>query len=558
MYRTSILNLGARICWIGALLYPVLSSIEPAFGSGISANNVLVLYNADDGPSGAGYQIAKYYQQARPGVHLAGLSGINYIFNGNDRSAISSSAYLGLIRPQVLGAISGISDSIDVIVTTKGLPLKIDAGPKPSSSTSLNWQRYSSLESELTRIDSINTTAKMGDQFIYSGFPDLDTTLGANPYYNTDGPFVRAGSDPVNGDIRLASRLDGYSVQTVKATIDRAQQAYIVPRPYGPMVVVDDDPTASVDQMTSEGLGPGPGLQSVLDTWQQAAEERLAQSLGQPDYEFPVPFDQFDGTDAAITSAPGKVIGYVSHGVHDGSGGLTSGYIENQFQFQLANGAIFQSHESYNANTFDPSYTQNQGLVAEWLEIGGTAGLGHVKEPYNGADNVANEDLLYQMMLPAADAAPGDSGLTFIEAAWNATRQLSYVNTVVGDPLMRYRMWLPGDANLDGKVNLDDLALLQVGWLKSGSLAQGDFNGDGFVNLDDFAVLQVNWLRQLGPDSAANQGGGGSGYPVLANPIPEPSAAILGLVGAFLLAAGFWRRSSRPQRHTAPSAVGQC
>lgn len=545
-------------------LIGILSILEDsAVAYQIQENNVLVLFNADGGPGGAGQQIAEYYQQVRPGVHVVGIYGVNSYFSGDDTQAITAAQYLdpgdgtpgtGGIRRQVLDAIAGISDSIDVIVVTKELPLKIDAGPKPAGSNSYNWRRFSSLESELARIDSIDSVLEMGDQFIITGFPELDDTLGSNPYYGTNGPFIREGSDPVNEDIRLTSRLDGHSVATVKAMIDRAQKAFVVPLPYGPMVVADDDPDGGIDQIDDFPGGPGAGLVNALQLWQTTAEQRIAASLMQPGYQFPEPFVQHNDTDDAIISAPGPVIGYVSHGIHDGAGGLQAGYTAGQLQFQLANGAVFQSHESYNAKSFDSSFSQNQGLVAEWLEMGGTAGLGHVAEPYSGVDNVANEDLLYQMLLPAADASPGDSGLTFVEAAWNATRQLSYVNTVVGDPLMRFQIWLPGDFNLDGSVNLVDWLVIQNHWQQQNvSFVQGDINGDGAVNLLDYLVIQNNWRKQIANGQVVPSGpfewfpdlDPQTGYPVLVQvAIPEPGSGSISLLAALFTA--FWRRP-RPQ-----------
>ncbi len=493
--------------------------------SGLDAPNVLVLYNGDAGPAGDGFQIAAHYAQARPGVHLLPISGIDSILSGSTSEEVSADGYLSVIRPQVLSAINGITDSIDVIVTTKGMPLRIDAGSQPAGSTSFSWKRYSSLESELTRIDSINSLDKMGDQFFFAGFPQFDTSLGSNPYYNSGGPFVRLGSDPINGDIRLASRLDGYSVASVNAAIDRAQKVFVVPQ--GQYVVADDDPTAGVDQL-ADGGGPGPGLKNVLTNANQAFV--------------------YENNDTATTTAPGPVLGYVSHGTNDGTGGLESGYIQNQLQFDLANGAVFLTHESFNALSFDPAHAQSQGLIAEWLEAGGTAGLGHVQEPYNGHDNVTNEDLLFEMLLPANGALPGESGLTFVEAAWNATRQLSYVNTVVGDPLMKFQAWLPGDINLDGTVNLFDVAILQDNWQEWGTFAQGDVNGDGIVNLFDVAILQDNWQMQIGSASAPLAGEGvlvldpDTGMPVVVGSIPEPSTllgfSVFLLVGLFCTARG--------------------
>jgi hypothetical protein len=110
---------------------------------------------------------------------------------------------------------------------------------------------------------------------------------------------------------------------------------------------------------------------------------------------------------------------------------------------------------------------------------------------------VSNEDLLFAGLLPAANSAPGTPGLTFVESAWNATRQLSYVNTVVGDPLMRWQTWVPGDTDLDGKVNLKDFYTLQGNWMQSGDFSDGDFNDDGNIDLGDFVILQENWLADV-------------------------------------------------------------
>ncbi len=508
----------------------LLAGMLVGSASALEPSNVVVLYNADDGPGSAGYEIAQHYAEKRPGVHLVGLTGINAIYSGSDTSSLSAANYLNVIRPQVLSAIGNIDDSIDVIVTTKGLPLKIDAGASPPpGTTSYNWRRYSSLESELARIDSIDSRFEMGDQFIMTGFPQWDTTLGSNPYYNTGAPFDR--SDPNNGGIRLTSRLDGYSAQSVMGAIDRAQRAYVVPLPYGPLVVMDDDPAAGEDQMSSAGLGPGPGLTTVLDDWQAVAEQQAAAALGQPDYAFATPFGQYDNSRDAVLTSPSPVIGYVSHGVH--GGGLACDYIEDQLQFELADGAVFLSHESFNAITFNPDYPNCQGLVAQWLEIGGTAGVGHVAEPYNGPDNVTNEDLLYQMLLPPADGAPGTAGLTFVEAAWNATRQLSYVNTVVGDPLMQLRIWTPADSNLDGVVHTGDLATLVGNFNGPAAWNDGDATGDGFVGSGDLAILLTNFGRSPRAASA-----------LTAVPVPEPASVALGGLAALGL-VGLVRRSAR-------------
>ena len=271
----------------------------------------------------------------------------------------------------------------------------------------------------------------------------------------------------------LTSRLDGFTVADVTASINRAQSAFVIPN--GSCIVMDNDPNVDV------------------------ADRGMVQALN--DLAPKGPRYVYDNTSAAVTTAPGPVIGYDSHGVH--GGGLSAGYIPNQLNFTLANGAVFTTHESYNAYSFQPGGNRSgQGLVAEWIAKGGTAGVGNVQEPMNGPDNEANEDQMFSMLL---------DGYSWGEAAWSSMRQLSYVNTVVGDPLMTWKTLLPGDANHDGRVDLEDLSLLATYWGKSDPTqaggnwwGYGDFNCDGKIDINDLVLLSSHWGQ------VASWAGGGS------------------------------------------------
>ena len=54
---------------------------------------------------------------------------------------------------------------------------------------------------------------------------------------------------------------------------------------------------------------------------------------------------------------------------------------------------------------------------------------------------------------------------------------------------------IPGDANLDGAVDLQDFGILKsnFGATSGATWGQGDFNGDGGIDLQDFGLLKGNF-----------------------------------------------------------------
>jgi hypothetical protein len=55
---------------------------------------------------------------------------------------------------------------------------------------------------------------------------------------------------------------------------------------------------------------------------------------------------------------------------------------------------------------------------------------------------------------------------------------------------------LAGDANVDGRVDVNDLARLAAHWLTAGTRADGDFNASGFVDATDLGILALHWREQ--------------------------------------------------------------
>lgn len=485
VWAAGVLSLAANMAWA-------------AVAGSLDASNVLVLYNAG---SADGRAIADHYAEVHPGVRLLPIDGVSTC------ETIGADEYLQVLRPQIVGA---LTPQTEVIVTTKGLPLRIDVAPHTNPGTYVDpfgvqrtvynstWRRYSSLESELTLVDTVSTWQQMGDQTWWMP-PNPDGSTGphftVNPYYKQS-----LGFHHVQFGTRLTARLDAFTVEDVFGEIDRAQRARTgsPAEPQGRYnFVLDDQPILNVDQMeTTKAKILGPRLEPTL----------------------------YDGTAAFWNTSAAKVLGYVGYGRNQPS--TPEGYLVNEqgLQFSLADGAVFQSFESYNAFSFKTGGNRaGQGLVAEWIARGGTAGTGTVEEPHGGPSYLTNEDVMFDMLL---------RGYTWAEAVWAATLQLSYVNTLVGDPLMR---WLPldlGDSNGDGQIDGTDFAALDNGF--NGRLsgwANGDFNIDGLVDGSDYAII----------DNAFNSQRGFAGGAV----VPEPAGLTLALAAAVALAV--WAVAGRPR-----------
>ena len=90
---------------------------------------------------------------------------------------------------------------------------------------------------------------------------------------------------------------------------------------------------------------------------------------------------------------------------------------------------------------------------------------------------------------------------------------------------------IPGDANLDDKVDINDLTVVLAHYSPTGmSWSTGDFNGDGTVDINDLTIVLSNY----------NQGPGSSLGGMSA--VPEPATLVLTLAGMVGLLAYAWRR----------------
>jgi len=113
-----------------------------------------------------------------------------------------------------------------------------------------------------------------------------------------------------------------------------------------------------------------------------------------------------------------------------------------------------------------------------------------------------------------------------------------------GDTLVMYTYG--GDANLDGKINVDDYGRIDLNIpLGTGGWFNGDFNYDGKVNVDDYGIIDFNVGIQGAPFFA------GDGADVaLTDAVPEPAGP-----ATFFVAAGGLRALFRRRRGSQASPV---
>lgn len=158
--------------------------------------------------------------------------------------------------------------------------------------------------------------------------------------------------------------------------------------------------------------------------------------------------------------------------------------------FPCAPGAVFTSIESFNAVTMFTETPTSQAKIAEFIQMGGTAAIGHALEPCQ--DAIVQVEYLYANLL-RDDDGDGVGDLSLVEAAFTAIPYLSWTEVVIGDPLMRLRTG-PG-----GPVSLLNTC-------------PTDINGDGFTGYADRLRVLYSYNTLLGdpkynPAADVNQDG---------------------------------------------------
>jgi uncharacterized protein (TIGR03790 family) len=360
------------------LLLIMLVGLSPDCLCGQTPDQVLVVVNKQSSWS---REIGAYY------MHKRGVPGANLCtIDTPPNEQINRSVYDAEIEAPIGKFLQSnrLQEQILYIVLTTGVPLRVRGAGETMRSDA------SSVDSELT--------------LLYQRLHGVKILL-AGPVPN---PFFRQRDTPFRHPLfqmYLVTRLDGYSMSDMKGLVDRA-------------LVARDTGTFVID----------------LKAWDSTSGNQWLNNAA-----FLLPKDRVITDETAkVLSDIGNVIGYAGWGSNDPD------RKKRFLHFRWLPGAIATEFVSTDARTFRPPPAHweigtwkdqkswyagaPQSLTADYVHEGASGVSGHVDEPY----------LAYcprpDFVLPAYY-----SGRTLAESFYMGIPGLSWVNVVIGDPLMQLK-----------------------------------------------------------------------------------------------------------------------
>ncbi|MCZ6777212.1 MAG: TIGR03790 family protein [Ignavibacteria bacterium] len=314
--------------------------------------------------------IGNYFKAARS------IPEVNIIYVSTDTTEEIDSSMFSTLRSQIENHLTtnNLVDALNYIVTTKGVPLKVNRGNTYSTSSP-----SSSVESDLA--------CMLGS---YESFVGSEGRV-TSPYYYQSANFTRA-----QFGFYLVTRLDGYTVQQVYDIIDRS------------------GPEISVSPSTSFVFDQDPGWNSLLPSLNNymATARTILEGKGKT-----VQLDE----DTTYQTGVKDVIGYVSWGSNDH-------YADNYTQYGIphntwAPGAIAETYVSTSGRSFEMPPSYGQSLVADLIDEGISGVKGYVYEPFTSSLVLVH--ILFDRYT---------SGYNLAESYYMASRYLSWMDVIIGDP----------------------------------------------------------------------------------------------------------------------------
>jgi uncharacterized protein (TIGR03790 family) len=423
---------------------------------------VLIVVNGESAISKA---IGEYYRGRRKiptsNVMRLSLPLADPTLSGAAQEIVDRRTFVEQIRDpiEIFLTEAGLAETIEIIVTTKGIPLRVHEGTGRANPSALRDIRSASVDAELALLFSGR-----------DGAPGVTATR--NPYFNSEESFATFRKRHPESPLRyLTARLtayqdppetgsDGRVPRDVKSLIDAAQG-----RESGRIYLIDEDPTQPGER--------APGNRLLL-TPAAATLKALGLTV-------------FHDRAAAFRFGVAEIGGYASWGSNDrhDPGQPFYGEIgERRYPGTFASRAITADIVSSNARSFVHPPRYGQSLVADLIRMGAAGAAGHVAEPMLAA--VAKPHILLRRYA---------QGIPAVEAYFRSIPYLGWMNVYIGDPLMKLDRKAPADpTDLDGDGVPDE----HDNCTEVPNSDQRDTNGDGYGNpcdadVDGDGIVTTTW-----------------------------------------------------------------
>lgn len=420
------------------LLAVFLTLAAPAALASLAPHEVLVVVN-DSSP--VSIAIGDTYEQLR---QIPAENVFHLPFGSSSAETISRTTYNVEVRDPIATYLEvtapHLKQQILCIVTTKGVPLRVSG------------THNAAVDSELTQLFTGNSEVGV----VPNGY--LGEFVGFRRYRDEMG-----GASHIS---YMVTRLTGYQTDIdpgtgVPGDILALMNRSVAPEPTGGVFLLDRDSTKT-------------GGFVIGNTWMQLARDAL-DALGETTV--------FDDTPTFVSNQ-GDIVGYVSWGSNDccDAGapyyGEVPGGSGTVYPGSFLDRSITTTYVSTSGRTFtDGSQNYGQSLIADLVRVGASGGGGHVYEPFLNA--VPQPQFLFPAYVRGYSAA---------EAYTMSIASLSWMNTLVVDPLMTYR-----DFGAPTLLSLDPA---------QGELAGGqtvtveglEFREEVDVLFDGIAASDVTWV----------------------------------------------------------------
>ncbi len=350
----------------------------------------------------------------------------------------------------------------------------------------------------------------------------LGVTMNFGVAGGVSGGWTTAIEAPGDGVVEIAVSFDLFMLGDWDEAAFTEVVLVIDGVPYG------DDLNSSLLHVAGDGSGPPTGLVTAtvaipLDAGMHALTVGLYNSDDNPSLGnfIALRFDQIE-----VRAVPDlDDLEFVElYNATAGAVDLTGWLLDKAVDFMFDDGTILPSGRRLVALSFNPANVDNADRVTFFRDAFGIDASVALVGGWGGRLNNAGERL--QLLRPDAPPAEDPTFIPYLledEVDYGSLDPWPTTPDGEGDSLHRYASapwgddpasWfaaapspgtgedvvlLPGDANGDGAVDLEDFVILKTNFGTTGAtLAQGDFNGDGDVDLDDFVILKANFGRTAG------------------------------------------------------------